>query len=137
MKLIIIPTSNNTKITHPHQAIDALSVTAGTTMPIESIIHIKLAAITQRNIKFNIGSLSLNPKKFTTNPLKRVFIFHHSKNNILRKTIIIDLKYVLQINQKNSESSHPLTGVIFAIGQITRAIAKIRRKIVNNFWFLV
>jgi hypothetical protein len=92
MKLIIIPTSNNTKITHPHQAIDALSVTAGTTIPIESIIHIKLAAITQRKIKFNIGSLSLNPKKFTTNPLKRVFIFHQSKNNILRKTIIIDLK---------------------------------------------
>ena len=59
IKLIIIPTSNNIRITHPHHAIDALSVTAGTTIPIESIIHIKLAAITQRKIKFNIGDIEM------------------------------------------------------------------------------
>lgn len=90
-------------------------------------------------MKFNIGSLSLNHKKFTTKLLKRVFIFHPNKNNILRKTTIIDLKYVVQINQNNSEVSHwvVLFEVIFAIGRITNAIANIRRKRVNNFWFFV
>ncbi len=88
-------------------------------------------------MKFNIGSLSLNPKKLTTNPLKRVFIFHQSKNNILRRTIIIDLKYVLPINQKNSVPPELSIESIFAIGQITRATAKTNRKIVNSFWFLV
>lgn len=54
------------------------------------------------------------------------------------KTIIIDLKKVLQINQKYSTCLvQPVTGLIFAIGQITRAIAKIIRNIVKIFWFLV
>jgi hypothetical protein len=88
-------------------------------------------------MKFNIGSLSLNPKKFTTKALKRVFIFHHNKNNILIKTIIIDLKYVVPINQNNSELPELSTGSILAIGRITSATAKIKRKIVNNFWFFV
>jgi hypothetical protein len=133
MKLIIIPTINKNNINHPHHAIEALPV-SGNTIPIESIIPIKLPAITRRKIKFNIGSLSLNHKKFTTKLLKRVFIFHHSKNNILMKTIIIDLKKVLQINQKYSTCLvQPVTGLIFAIGQITRAIAKIIRNIVKIF----
>ena len=88
-------------------------------------------------MKFNIGSLSLNPKKLTTNPLKRVFIFHQSKNNILRRTIIMDLKYVLPINQKYSVLPVLSREVTFAIGQITRATAKTSRNIVKSFWFLV
>ena len=128
--------SNNIRISHYHHVIEAPSV-SGCIIDIASIIHKKLPAITQRKMKFNIGSLSLNPKKLTTKALKRVFIFHHNKNNILMKTIIIDLKYVVPINQNNSAFPELSTGLIFAIGRMTRATAKTRRKIVNNFWFFV
>ena len=101
IKLIMIQMRSNINIRYPHNVKEALCVTLHNIRKV-SKIHIKALAITHKNRKFNIGSLSLNPRKFTTNHLKRVFIFHQSKNNILENTTIIVGKNVFPINQNNS-----------------------------------
>ena len=75
-------------------------------------------------MKFNIGSLSLNPRKLTTNPLKRVFIFHQRRKIILANTIIIDLKNVVPINQKCSAEPLRLLDSNLAKGHI-KAVEKV------------
>lgn len=91
IKLIIRPISKRISIIFPPQARVILWVVV-LSIPSVSVIPIKALAITQRKAKLSMGSLSLNPRKFTTNPLKRIFIFHPSKKIILEKIIIIDLK---------------------------------------------
>jgi hypothetical protein len=101
IKLIMIQMRSNINIRYPHNVKEALCVMLHNIRKV-SKIHMKALAITHKNRKFNIGSLSLNPRKFTTNHLKRVFIFHQSKNKMLENTTIIVGKNVFPINQNNS-----------------------------------